>query len=247
VSRTDFSVVKACCSACIKANCRFLSEDQDLFLCGARIFAETMKIHLVLLVLSFVVCQIVNAASNSDLNSLSSFESESSSKEGSCTEVQFFSKRSERCLECSKCGSELYVKKECSEFHDTVCDGCFAESPAHNEDYFSKCKSFRDFYKKLSKAFENIRSEIGKNEQPTVNNSNSNWLLILYVVVSCVSLFAMLATVCMCCMRGKYTRVINVSPPRFSEIDDHNIIYAAEKAREKLANKRKSSVPYEYL
>jgi len=192
-----------------------------------------MKTHFVLLVvLSLAARQWVNA---NDID----FSTETAE----CKENEFFSTKSERCLECSQCGLDLYEKVKCSQFRDTVCDGCFAEDPFHNEDYFSKCQSYAQFYKQLTAIFKQTRegAELLEPKEPS-----NRWQWGLYALVVSISLASLLLSFWMFCMRRKYIRVINVTPPQLSDIDDHNIIYAAKHVREKLASKG-ASVPYEYL
>lgn len=56
-----------------------------------------------------------------------------------CGPGRFWSFFRERCQPCSECGPRLYVKKECTNNRDTVCDYCFAAFPFRNHNFEEKC------------------------------------------------------------------------------------------------------------
>jgi len=189
-------------------------------------------------VLGVAAFQLVNVQSHFTHDS-----SEELSEIRECGENKFYSVAISRCVECGKCGSNMYEKVKCHRDVDTVCGWCLSDNPITNDDFFHECEEYigllKKFRKELSSELQVIREE-GK----TVSG---NPHLILYALVCVIPIALVFVTVWMCCMQRKYTRVINVTPPQLSEIDDHNIIFAANQIREKFANKRGGKIPYEHL
>jgi len=47
--------------------------------------------------------------------------------------------RSSKCLSCSLCGPDLYVREACQWNSDTICDWCYNERAVQNRDFQLKC------------------------------------------------------------------------------------------------------------
>jgi len=200
-----------------------------------------MKIHCVLFVLGIAIFQLGNAEYVLD-SSESSEDVERSSEVNKCGKGKYFSLRNAQCLECGKCGSNMYEKIKCHENVDTVCDWCLADNPVRNDAFFHECDEYIQVFGKFRKE---LKAEMQLVREESESASGKRYW-VFYALLFMVPASILLLTFWLCCMQRKYTRVINVTPPQLSEMDDHNIIFAANHLREKVATKR-GSVPYEYL
>ncbi|KAI6187860.1 hypothetical protein M3Y98_00291200 [Aphelenchoides besseyi] len=166
-------------------------------------------------------------------------------EDAKCPQNYYFSETRNRCMICTECGTNLYEKEECQPDRDTVCDWCLTKNPTMNEEYFRQCDDYKKLYDKLR---EELKADISEGHHRTTQMSSKrfDWLLWLVFVFAAACFVIVIFTVgCLSCMRRRYTRVINVSPPELSEIDQHNIIYAAKQIREKFD--KRGEVNYEYL
>lgn len=199
----------------------------------------------VLLLLS-VSLQLTLALNNPyDLDASSSESIEIVEDEKKCPSNYYFSERHNRCSECTECGVNLYEKEKCEHNKDTVCDWCLTANPSMNEEYFRQCNEYTQLYEKLR---DELKAEISEGRQSLgISSKRFDWLLWLICVLATACFTVVVFAVgCLCCVRKRYTRVINVSPPELNDVDQHNIIFAAKQVREKLA-KRGGEVNYEYL
>jgi len=203
-------------------------------------------------------------SSSSSSSSSSSEESESAeqwdllsssySAAESCFLQGKFLAKDGKCLPCSRCGQELYIREVCSSERDTVCGWCFTRFPEMNEDFHAKCDNLieihRTTHRKLvlgtdsdsnNGEFEDVSSTAKSfSILSAVSIDSNNWWKLEIIMEVCfyLALIALIFSVIRFLSKNKpYYRTVHVSAPILNEAEEKDIIHAAESIRNKLGKK----------
>jgi len=214
----------------------------------------------------------VSNSSSSDSESSSDSDYYSQSEEDQlvlslgrkCTKMEF-AKRG-KCLPCTLCGPDLYVREACQPDKDTLCDWCFSKSTLKNDDYKLKCftkvdiqnNGFEQLFRVQPAQLRAREQEIGvvfvePDPAPYVSFSTvkepfvlakhshlqSSWKAELLIEASfyLVLIGVIFAVIRFISRSRPYYRTVTVNPPLLNEHDNKDIIRAAESIRIKLGKK----------
>jgi len=190
------------------------------------------------------------------------FSDEKKAQELKCPKGKFL--KSSKCLPCTICGPDLYVRQLCQPDRDTVCDWCLNAKALKNNDFKLKCfevaKIHREFELLVRRPSSQVLPErdltsvvfVEKDPAPYVSytsirepfsmskvSAQNTWKLEM-LVEACfyLLLIALIFAVIRYISKSKpYYRTVTVNPPVLTEHDSKDIIRAAEHIREKLGKK----------
>jgi len=181
-----------------------------------------------------------------------------------CSKGNFL--KGSKCLPCTLCGPDLYVRQQCQLDRDTVCDWCLNVRALKNDDFQLKCfevaKIHREFELLARRPSSQVLPErdltsvvfVEKDPAPYVSYTSirepfrlaskaaaerNTWKLEMLVELCFyLVLIALIFAVIRYISKSKpYYRTVTVHPPILTEHDSKDIIRAAEHIREKLGKK----------
>ena len=171
------------------------------------------------------------------------------------------------CKQCSNCGPDFYERQPCKDNRDTRCESCYSEfAKSGLGDFDEKCaetiqlrREFRRVmaaqYERERKASAGFQSQVQSTVHftPVHHLDGAGWwkaelaVEMAFYLALIALVLAVIRFLCKARPSAGTYRTVQISPPALDDMDQKNIVRAADSIREKLGKKGYDRLEEEFI